>query len=477
MSPKESDFERRISQYIEATERLKRGEFDVIVPDISPIDDLGRLGQALVDLAQTLENRYRQLQKLVELTSDINAGLWLDNILEKVYENFLEFIPYNRIGFSLIEQSKDQPIVRAYWAKTDQPDMKIGKGYSAPLAGSSLETIIKTGQPRIINDLQTYLEQKPTSDSTRLIVAEGMRASLTCPLIANGIPVGFMFFSSIQQKVYADVHIDIFQSIAGQLAVILEKGRLVSELASQKAEIERQNKELRALNDIKNKFLGMAAHDLRGPLGNIELGAHVIRDMKDELSEEEAAGVLDDIVDQTGYMLNLINDLLDVAQIESGNLDLNLRLVNLRSFLKEAVQRHSKMAVQKNTKIELEAVPDESILADSIRLRQVIDNLISNAVKYSPPSSIVMVWVQQLGTGWRVNIKDQGPGITYDDRKRLFEDFARLSAKPTGGEKSVGLGLAITKRIIEAHGGRIDVESVPGQGATFWFSIPQPGKE
>ncbi len=112
-------------------------------------------------------------------------------------------------------------------------------------------------------------------------------------------------------------------------------------------------------------------------------------------------------------------------------------------------------------------------LADPMRLRQVMDNLISNAVKYSPAGSEVRVRAAVEGDEWLVSVQDQGPGLTADDQERLFEDFARLSAKPTGGEKSTGLGLAITRRVIEAHGGRIGVNSTPGSGATFWFTLKQ----
>jgi hypothetical protein len=101
-----------------------------------------------------------------------------------------------------------------------------------------------------------------------------------------------------------------------------------------------------------------------------------------------------------------------------------------------------------------------------------MDNLLTNAVKYSPPGSTVQVSVQPEGDGWRINVQDEGPGITEEDRQKLFEDFARLSARPTGGEKSTGLGLAIARRIVHAHGGEIGVDSIPGHGATFWFTLP-----
>jgi signal transduction histidine kinase len=112
------------------------------------------------------------------------------------------------------------------------------------------------------------------------------------------------------------------------------------------------------------------------------------------------------------------------------------------------------------------------VMADPVHLRQVVDNLVSNAVKYSPPGSTVTVSVEQQNSGWRVNVQDEGPGITAADREHLFKDFARLSAKPTGGEKSTGLGLAISRRAVEAHGGQIGVDSEPGHGANFWFTLP-----
>ncbi len=459
----------RIPQYIEATEKIKKGNYNIQV-EIAPPDEIGRLGVALQTLAHSLEARYREIQNLNQITSRINAGLLLDEILDEVYRDFREFIPYNRIGFSLIED--DGKVVRARWAKTDQPVVKLGRGYSAPLAGSSLQTIIETRKPRIINDLVAYLEAKPESASTRLVVEEGIRSSLTCPLIANGVPVGFMFFSSVEPNAYADVHVEIFQRIAEQLSVIVEKGRMVSELAAQKEAIERQNDELRHLNELKNSFLGMAAHDLRNPLANIQLASELLIDMKASMSDEERDQFLQEMNQQTQYMLALLNDLLDVSHIESGKLNLTPATVNVADFLGDLVKRHAKLAEPKRTRVILEPVPAGEVNADPLRLRQVMDNLISNAVKYSPPGSEVRLRVKHDGSIWRFEIQDQGPGITPEDRAKMFQDFARLSARPTGGEKSTGLGLAITRRVIEAHHGKIGVESEVGKGSTFWFTLP-----
>jgi signal transduction histidine kinase len=459
----------RIQRYIDATKRLQSGEYALDVPTTPP-DEIGHLGEALRDLARALETRSKELLSLERITANINAGLLLDEILDIVYRDFRGIIPFDRIGFSLIDESGET--VRARWARTEAPEMHLTRGYAAPLAGSSLESILQTGRPRILNDLEDYLQRKPSSESTRLIVAEGMRSSLTCPLIANGSPVGFMFFSSCEREAYAKVHAELFLRIAEQLSVIVDKGRLVSELAAQKTAVERQNEDLRRLNGLKNRFLGMAAHDLRSPIGSIQMFANLLLDPGYPLSDAHRNSILDEIVKRTHQMLKLINNLLDITTIEAGELKLEPQRIELRPFLEEAKRWHAVVAGAKDIEVTLRDVAEGSVRADPIRLRQVLDNLISNAVKYSPTGSTVSVGAERSTDGWRLSIRDQGPGIRDDERDRLFQEFARLSAKPTGGEKSTGLGLAISRRVVEAHGGSIGVESTPGRGATFFFTLP-----
>jgi signal transduction histidine kinase len=199
---------------------------------------------------------------------------------------------------------------------------------------------------------------------------------------------------------------------------------------------------------------------------------HLLLEPDPDLDEEERQSLLNDINKQTGHMLSLLNELLDVTQIEAGKLNLDLKEIDLGLFLAETVRRQAMIAGPKGSRIHLEVEPGGKAMADPVHLRQVIDNLVSNAVKYSPPGSTVTVTAEQLKPGWRVKVQDEGPGITEEDRKHLFQDFARLSAQPTGGEKSIGLGLAISRRVIEAHGGKIGVDSEPGQGANFWFTLP-----
>jgi signal transduction histidine kinase len=466
-----AEADHRIPEYTDAVERIGHGEFAVTLK-VEPLDEVGQLGLALSHLAENIEHRYLEVDKLATITGHINAGLLLDEVLDHVFDEFKDMIPYNRIGFSLIEPSTSGPLVRARWARTDLPVVTLKKGYAAPLSGSSLETIIATGQPRIINDLAEYGRKKPQSQSTQLILQEGIRSSLTCPLVTNGGPVGFMFFSSVTPGIYQDAHIALFKSIAGQLSVIVEKGRLVSNIIAQQEAIDRQNQDLRTLNDMKTTFVGIAAHDLRNPLSNIRMSIELLRMSDEEIPPATKQEILDQMQNQTSFMLSLLNDLLDVTQIDSGKIKIDRTDVDVAATIDAAIARQNQLAAAKWTTVLDDGVSAGSAYADPTRLQQVLDNLISNAVKYSPPGSTVRVRAAHEHGLWRFSVEDQGPGITAEDRKRLFQDFAKLSAQPTGGEKATGLGLSITRRIVEAHGGKIGVDSEPGHGATFWFTLP-----
>ncbi|HMO59007.1 MAG TPA: ATP-binding protein [Roseiflexaceae bacterium] len=461
--------DQRIRRYISAAEQLKNGNYQIDIP-LDPPDAVGQLGQMLNDLAQSLESRYREIRTLTKITTHLNAGLLLDDILDHVYTDFRPLIPYDRIGFAMIE--KEGSIVRARWARTDLPHVHLKRGFAAPLAGSSLETIVSTATPRIINDLEAYLVQKPESHATQLIVAEGLRASLTCPLIANGVPIGFIFFSSSTPGIYANAHVDIFTQIAEQLSVIVEKGHLVSQLAAQKLQLEQQNEELQRLNRLRNTFLGMAAHDLRSPLSVIHMTTTILRHPKFAWPEAERQRMLGDVHRNAEYMLKLLNDLLDLTHIESGTFTLTPVRLDLDEALNDAVERHALLAAPKHIMVMRQGNTSGAALADPLRLRQMLDNLISNAVKFSPSGTRVTLACNRSGQFWRITITDQGPGISTADQARLFQQFTRLSARPTGGEKSSGLGLAITRQLVEALDGQIGVESVLGAGATFWFTLP-----
>lgn len=446
----------RITLYREAAMAMRRGQFDVQVP-LEPDDEIARLGQVLVDLGKILSARFTELNQLLAITERINAGLMLEDVLNYMYESFHAIIPYQRIGLALIDETGKN--VYARWARSDYEDKSIPVGYQSPLAGSSLRRLIDSGQPRIINDLEAYLAEHPDSESTRRIVSEGIRSSLTCPLVAMNKPIGFIFFSSTSANTYRDLHVGLFRQIAGQIALAIEKSRLYQELYN--------------LNQLKNKFVGMTAHDLRSPLGIFRgylmlflngLVGEVPPNQRELLERMNAKCI---------QMTRLIDDTLDISMIESGRIELRWSDVTLNDFLRETVDSSELLARAKSIGMKLEMDPAPiTMRLDADRIGQVLANLISNAIKFSHTDTEITLAARQDEGEIVISVTDQGQGIPENELPMLFTDFGQTSTKPTAGERSTGLGLAIVKRIVEAHGGRIWVESRLGTGSTFAFALP-----
>jgi class 3 adenylate cyclase len=199
-------------------------------------DDIERLSRILKELSEYLDVRFNELHALLHLIHEVNKGLLFDEVLDRAYDTLKSVLPYNRLSVALIEN--EGKVARARWLRSDYPEIVLRKGYAGVMRGSSLHEVMLSGEPRIISDLEAYLEAYPHSDSTRLMVAEGIRSSLTCPLISMGKPIGFMFFSSRAPGVYENVHVDIFKLIAGHLSVVVEKSNLYQQILQEKEKSE-----------------------------------------------------------------------------------------------------------------------------------------------------------------------------------------------------------------------------------------------
>ena len=250
-----------------------------------------------------------------------------------------------------------------------------------------------------------------------------------------------------------------------------EISRLNNELVSMQRELSGKNAELEKLNKLKNQFLGMAAHDLRTPLHGILMYSYFLLEQPEKLDADQIE-LITVIRNQSQYMEKLVNDLLDVATIESGKLQLDLQPVDIVKLARGNLTRNRQLASRKNITLDLEADPVPAALLDPSKMEQILDNLITNAVKFSPPGSRINVRLKNDGNGFLLSVQDDGPGIPAAEIGDLFKPFHRTSVKSTGGEKSTGLGLVIVKRIVTGHGGRIWVESQSGQGSTFYVTIP-----
>ena len=255
--------------------------------------------------------------------------------------------------------------------------------------------------------------------------------------------------------------------------VFRDFARVNNELTNLQRELHKKNHELTRTLQERDRFIGMAAHDLRSPLSGISGLCGLLLDGRmGELSTDQQE-IIQTICESSEYMVQMVNDMLDLAAIESGTLQLNIRKTDLVKIIRDSFSINRQIAEQKEIcltiKTEQDSIPLE---IDGVKIRQVADNLISNAIKFSHPGTAVQVGVMQTGDYAEVSVRDQGQGIPAEELPKLFTPYSRVKVSSTAGEKSTGLGLAISQRIIRGHRGTLKVESEVGKGSIFRFSLP-----
>ncbi len=263
------------------------------------------------------------------------------------------------------------------------------------------------------------------------------------------------------------------QLLLRTLTFAWERNRVRRALDQVTAELQEKNAALQRVNAEKDALMGMAAHDLRNPLAVVMGMSSMLLDGLEGPLEPAQRELLVHIERSSTFMRALINDLLNISTIESGLLVLAPSDIDLGELADENVALNTRLAAHKSIRLEWTTPPQPIMVrADPVRLVQVMNNLISNAVKYSVPDTTTQVRLVAADGFAVFSVADQGLGIPADEQERLFRPFERASTRSTGGEESTGLGLAIIKKIIDAHGGRIELESSPGAGSTFTVHLP-----
>jgi signal transduction histidine kinase len=265
---------------------------------------------------------------------------------------------------------------------------------------------------------------------------------------------------------FSDDEIGLLTTFADQAVIAIQNARLINEIQAKRQQLE-------IANQHKSEFLANMSHELRTPLNAIIGFSEVlIERMFGELNEKQA-DYLADIHSSGKHLLSLINDILDLSKIEAGHMELDLEdfdapaaLGNAMSLVRERAQRHGITLV-----IAVDPTVGE-IQADQRKFKQILLNLLSNAVKFTPDGGQVTVRAQRQADGLAVSVIDTGIGIAVDDQAVVFDEFRQVGRHYTNKQEGTGLGLALTKRFVELHGGTLTLQSVLGQGSTFTFTLP-----
>jgi signal transduction histidine kinase len=398
-------------------------------------------------------------EALEKVNAKIAGSRTVEEVIDFLFETTRGVCPCDRIALAFVEE--DGRRVVAHYARAAYEPLLLRKGYAEDLAGSSLEAVLAGGTPRIINDLEAHLAAHPKSVSTRVIVREGIRSSMTCPLEVDGRSVGLLFRSSRRPNAYDERQVALHMAVAERIGQIVEKTIRIEQLA--------------AATRAYAEMLGFVAHELKSPLASIVLDARVLVDgYLGELApaqRDKAARV----IAQAEHLIGLVREYLDLARIEGKGLAASFRagvdfgadvvtpsLDMVRPQIEERRARVSTSAAGEPILVE----------CDPELMRIAIVNLIGNAVKYGNEGGAVRVSFEAREGRLCAAVWNEGPGFGESERPRLFRRFSRLASPELARRKGTGVGLYTTWRIVQLHGGRIDAASEEGKWAEFSFEIP-----
>jgi signal transduction histidine kinase len=347
---------------------------------------------------------------------------------------------------------------------------------------------VRANVERLSSDLKTLAAD--LADGTRAevdeLIARNASSFASSRTLFIGVSAGALVLALTLGFVLSWSLIGPIQKIDGRLASIASgdfSGRVEvvnrDELGALSANVNRMNDELRRLyteleaaSRHKSEFLANMSHELRTPLNAIIGFSQVMREEMVGSVNEKQAEYLDDIISSGNHLLSLINDVLDLSKVEAGQVELQVHPFSLREALERGVVMVRERATEGGVRVAFAADPEVDVVeGDERRIKQVIFNLLSNAVKFTPTGGEVDVSVTRVNGEVRVSVADTGPGIAPEDRERIFEEFQQ-SDTGIGHREGTGLGLALSKRFVELHGGRIWLESELGRGSTFTFALP-----
>jgi signal transduction histidine kinase len=386
-------------------------------------------------------------------------------IVDYLFDNTQALIPCDRMGLAFIDEQS--VYVTSYYNRTSYDGLRIDQGYREGLRGSTLTEVMHSGLPRIINDLQAYVKDHPRSRSSKLLIKEGVRSSLTCPLIVEGRVVGFIFRSSRTPYTYGPQHIELQMAISERLSQAVEKAWRIEQLEE--------------ANYAYTQMLGFVSHELQSPVASMVTDAQIlVQGYLGDLTPEQRAKVQS--MERKGqYLLSLVREYLDLARVEGGELRLQTRSrVNvMEDVVSEAVDLVRPQAdahgIHLMTCVPSPALPP--VCCDPTLLRIVTVNLVDNAVKYGNEGGDIRVKAEvtedeQGGERLRISVWNSGPGFNQAQQNKLFRRFSRLDDPALKSRRGTGVGLYNSWRIIQLHKGRITAESKHGEWAEFSFEIP-----
>ncbi len=383
----------------------------------------------------------------------------IERFIDLLWQQINLLFKIDRLGISFIE--KDGLRVTARLSRCSYNDTKLNAGYSASLNESSLNRLLATRETRIIPSLKAYLYEKPESNSTRLMLEEGIHSSITIPLIAEQRRIGFIFISAIEPFSFTDHHVSLISSISGRIAQSIEKIWKIYTLEETRKDYA--------------QLLGFVAHEMKSPLASIITLGHTYCEGYLGSVDPDAADTIKKIISVSDYLVSMVNNYLGLSRLESGEMKVNIQPeINFIDQIFNVAFNTVSARLNNDTFILNITLPktDISLPLDINLMRIAVINILDNAAKYSSHGAKIDVNLTITGSKLKFTVQNEGLGFNSDQQKRLFQRFSRLQQPGYEDRKGTGLGLYLTWWIVQQHKGTILAESEPGKWARFTIELP-----
>lgn len=427
------------------------------------------------DLMRRIERESTERRTLAEMGRIIGSTLDFGDVFERIADEVRKLLPADRVVITTVDDEAET-ITDRYISGPALPVWDSER--TRRLKGLPTESVVKDRKAMVTFSESDFDDQQRTEGlvESREI---GLHSAMFAPLISDDRVIGTISVKASVPNAYSDADLDVLRAIALQIAgavgasdLYLETLRLANE-REKRVQAESENRELQRINRAKSEFLSTVSHELKTPLTSILAFTGVLRrNRDDELSARELKHL--EVIKRNGERLNrLISDLVDVSRLQANTINLMPMRFDLNEIILDLQDSFRPVLAEKSQFISVSSPGGEIHLhADPDRVTQVIANLVSNASKYSHAETEIKVNVEVDGGFVSVTVSDQGIGLTVEDQEQLFTAFFRADNEIARAQSGTGLGLVIAKSIAEMHGGDLTVESEPGKGSKFTFTVP-----
>ena len=416
---------------------------------------------ALESRSAELATKVAQLEALRDVGAGVSSSLDLDEVLTRIVANAVELTGADGGSVMEFDAATQEFVVRAAYGSSDRLLQRLRaveiRRDSTLVGQAALE-----GEPLEVPDLEAVPHRDP---HLQALYDDGWRSVLAVPVRRNHDLVGALVIRRKSTGTFDPDLRDLLQTFASQSGLAIINARLYGELDTQRRELE-------IVSRHKSEFLANMSHELRTPLNAVIGFSEVLLDrMFGDLNDRQEEYVRD-IWKSGRHLLELLNEILDLSKVEAGQMVLEPTLFSVPTALEYALSMVRERAVVHGITLELDIDPGlDEVEADELRFKQVVLNFLSNAVKFTPDGGTVTTTARRTGTDLVVAVTDSGVGIPPEDRERIFESFQQ-GGRGAPKEEGTGLGLTLSRRIVQLFGGRIELESEEGRGSTFSFSLP-----